>query len=59
MAAIIFEQIVESNAVTIVALDDNPMSFLCRINGNIHPLSSVLYQMNREALRIERGPITA
>lgn len=59
MAAIIFEEIVESNTVTIVALDDATMSFLCRINGNIRPLSSVLYQMNREALHIERGPITA
>lgn len=59
MAAIILQQIIETNAVTIVALDDEPMSFLCRINGNIRPLSSALFQINREAFRIERGPITA
>lgn len=59
MAHIIFSEIVETNAVTIVALDDAPMSFLCRINGNIRPLRDVLYQMGREAFRIERGPITA
>lgn len=59
MAHIIFSEIVETNAVTIVALDDAPMSFLCRINGNIRPMSEVLYQMGREAFRIERGPLTA
>lgn len=59
MAAIIFSGIIESNMVTIVALDDAPMSFLCRINGNIRPMSDVLYQMARESLRVERGPLTA
>jgi hypothetical protein len=59
MAHIIHEAIIESNAVTIVALDDQPMHFLARINGNLHTMASVLYQMNREALRIERGPLTA
>lgn len=59
MAAIIFEEIVESNMVKIVALDDEPMSFLVRVNGNIRRMQDVIFQMNREALRIERGPITA
>lgn len=59
MAAIIFSEIVESNQVTIVAMDDQPMKFLVRINGNIRHMRDVIFQMNREALRIERGPITA
>ena len=59
MAHIIFEEIVESNAVTIVAMDDQPMNFIVRINGNRRTMRDVIYQMNREALRIERGPITA
>jgi hypothetical protein len=59
MAAIIFSEIVESNAITIVALDDEPMHFLVRINGNIRPMSSALYQMGREAERTARGPITS
>lgn len=59
MAHIIFEEIVETNAVKIVAMDDQPMSFLVRINGNIRRMQDVIYQMNREALRVERGPITA
>jgi len=59
MANIIFSEIVESNAVKIVALDDHPMNFLVRINGNIRPIQHALYQMRREDLRIERGPITA
>lgn len=59
MAQIIFSEIVESNAIKIVAMDDQPMNFLVRINGNIRPITHALYQMRREALRIERGPITA
>jgi hypothetical protein len=59
MASIIFEQIIESNAVVIVALDDQPMNFLVRINGNIRTMKDVIYQMNREAFRVARGPITA
>lgn len=58
MAANIFQQIVETNMITIVALDDQPMNFLCRMNGNIVPIGSVIYQMGREAERVARGPIT-
>ena len=57
MAAIIFEEIVESNAIRIVAMDDQPMNFIVRINGNLRTMRDVIYQMNREALRVERGPI--
>lgn len=59
MCAIVFEQIVESNMVQIVALDDQPMSFQVNINGNKRTMQDALYQMGREAMRIERGPITA
>ena len=59
MTALIHEAIIESNAVAIVALDDEPMNFLVRINGNIRRIQDVLFQINREAFRIERGPITA
>lgn len=59
MAAIIFSEVVESNTVTIVALDDQPMNFLVRINGNVRHIRDALHQMNREAFRVERGPITA
>lgn len=59
MAAIIFSKIVESNQVTIVAMDTQPMEFLVRMNGNIVPIKNVIYQMSREAERIARGAITA
>jgi hypothetical protein len=59
MAAIIHSGIIESNMVTIVAMDAQPMDFLVRMNGNIVPIQSVLYQMNRETERAARGPITA
>ncbi len=59
MAAIIFEAVVESNMVQIVATDAQPMDFIVRINGNKRDMRAVIYQMNREALRVARGPITA
>jgi hypothetical protein len=59
MAAIIFEQIVETNAVQIVATDTQPMDFIVRVNGNKRHIREVIYQMSREALRIARGPLTA
>ena len=57
MAAIIFSEIVESNQITITAMDDEPMRFVVRINGNLRTMQDVVYQMGREALRLERGPI--
>lgn len=57
MAAIIFSEIVESNQITITAMDDEPMRFIVRINGNLRTMRDVIYQMGREAFRIERGPI--
>lgn len=57
MAQIIFSEIVDTNAVTIVAMDDAPMSFLCRVNGNVRPMSHVIALMGAEAFRVARGPI--
>lgn len=57
--AIIFSAIVESNQITITATADDPMHFIVRINGNRRSIQDALYQMRREALRSERGPLTA
>lgn len=58
MAQIIFSDIVDTNMVIIVAMDDAPMSFLCRVNGNIRPMALVIALLGAEAFRIARGPIT-
>ena len=57
--AVILEQIIESNSVQIIALDDEPMNFRVRINGRLRHIKDAIYQMRREELREERGPITA
>lgn len=59
MAHIVFDAIIETNAVTLVALDDAPMSFLLRVNGNARPLSYLPRLMSMDAFRAARGPITA
>ena len=54
---ILFSEIVETNMVHIVLLADG--SLLVRINGNIRSLNDVAHLVNMEALRAERGAITA
>lgn len=51
MANIIFSEIVETNMVTIVAMDDQPMNFIVRMNGNRRPIQDVIHQMRREENR--------
>lgn len=51
MAATIFEGIVETNMIIVVALDDQPMNFIVRMNGNKRHITDVLYQMRREENR--------
>ena len=54
---ILFNEIIETNMVTIVLLADG--SLLTRINGNIRPLSHVAHLIDMDAIRAARGPITA
>jgi hypothetical protein len=57
MAHIVFSEIVDTNMVTIVAMDDAPMNFIARVNGNIRPLSNIVALIGAEAFRAARGPI--
>lgn len=59
MATLILCEIIETNAVTVVALDSAPMDFLVRINGNIRPMSHLIALIGADAFRTARGPITA
>lgn len=54
---ILFEQIIETNSVSIVLLSNGEL--MVRINGNIRSLSDVVHLVSLESFRTERGPLTA
>ena len=58
MAHQIFGEIVNTNAVALVAMDDSPMSFLLRINGNIRPLRELFWLLEKHDWRRLRWPTT-